>query len=689
MSDYELLQEGTVKQNSSYQKRYKCPYCEERMIRTKLISHIEKKHEEMIPKDYTPSRVVFNYINKKDHGSCIMCRKDTDWDENKGRYNRLCNDPKCKINYAKMSEKRLMKKTGKTRADLLNDPEFQKKMLQGRSISGYYTFSDGGKMGYTGQYEKKFLEFMDNYFNVKSEDVEQGPVIEYMYDGTTHHYLSDYIYIPYNLIIEIKDGGDNPNNREMKSYREKQIAKEKAIKKMNEYNYIRLTNNNFEQLILIMLELKEVYMDDNTDKKIIRINESTDIIDDYVLDFINEEAIYDDKNKYPIFITLMHSGTPLANVIKKFTKDEFSHACISFNHYLDPMYSFGSKKVGGLDLGLVSQNHNADFYKKYKSFYKVYVMFVDKEAYDRMQDRLEWFKRNNKKLKYDLFGLLQIAAGMDTEYKTYKYFCSRFVAELIGYGKELDKLPSLYKPQDLKDLYYISLVNGGTDFSKYNADITEKNLENIKNGDYDDTVFSEEAYGTIASAMPVDRPYDPDKVYVINYIRNNTFTGKENETALCKDLMSDIVIQDKDKKIKRISMDEFKEMTLSHEMYRYEGSLTYNQILEYVKNNDVWISDIIEERQNEFGDKLLKETSLLQKIEARLEINEATILSSLDNTNISKIKLLRYFSEYNNVNIYRDINGIFALNEITNKRSKSYKNINDIPSSVIDELLKE
>lgn len=69
-------------------------------------------------------------------------------------------------------------------------------------------------------------------------------------------------------------------------------------------------------------------------------------------DYIFEDAQYNDVQKYPIFIVLMHSGTPLANAIKTVTHAQYSHACISFNAGLDPIYSFG-EKLGKLDLGLL------------------------------------------------------------------------------------------------------------------------------------------------------------------------------------------------------------------------------------------------------------------------------------------------------------------------------------------------
>ena len=211
----------------------------------------------------------------------------------------------------------------------------------------------------------------------------------------------------------------------------------------------------------------------------------------YKDDIFSEEAIYTSKNKYPIYIIAMHSGTLLSNVIKKVTRDEFSHACISFNTKLDPFYSFGSKKVGGKELGLTIHNPKDEFYKKNKAHYKVFVLFVSKEEKTKMEKRLKWFIDNDEKLTYDIVGLVQYLFNKSTDYKKYKWFCSRFVADILSYGKDLGRSPSLYSPQQISNLYFTSIVNGGEDFSKYNYRNTERNLENIKKGIYDDIAYSE------------------------------------------------------------------------------------------------------------------------------------------------------------------------------------------------------
>lgn len=264
-------------------KRYKCPYCEKRVERNQLQYHIGKDHQDMIPQGYTAARVAFNYLNKKTEGHCIICGGVTDWNEDKKRYERLCNKPACKKKYVKMTEDRLKKARGVTKKEMMSDPQHQDMMLKNRSISGIYKFEDGGKVPYVGSYEKNFLEFMDQYLHVSSIDIQApGPTIEYYFEGKKHFWITDFYYTPYNLVFDIKDGGSNPNKRQMDEYRAKQRNKEAAIIEQGEYNYLRLTDNKFDQLIEIMMDLKDsmtvldgpYYQKVSGYKPVVKINES-------------------------------------------------------------------------------------------------------------------------------------------------------------------------------------------------------------------------------------------------------------------------------------------------------------------------------------------------------------------------------------------------------------------------------
>ena len=254
--------------------KYKCPFCGKSYYREDLIRHVGNKHEDELPEDFTPTRYVFNYVNRKPltyHGICTECKKPTPWDENKARYDRQCGSPECRKSYLAKFENNMMRTKGVTRISAT--AAGQEKMLANRKISGKYKMSDGQEKTYTGSYELKALKFMDKILHIKSDDILcPGPILEYTYEGKTHLYITDFYYQPYNLIIEVKDGGDNPNTRDMPIYRAKQMAKEQFIIKHTNYNYLRLTNNNLEQLLATFLELKYSLVENNGER-VINVNE--------------------------------------------------------------------------------------------------------------------------------------------------------------------------------------------------------------------------------------------------------------------------------------------------------------------------------------------------------------------------------------------------------------------------------
>lgn len=261
------------------ERKIKCPYCSFRTTKDRMITHIDRVHSELIPEGYTAARVLFNYIHHKDHGTCVVCKRPTPWDEKTHKYKRLCGRPECKRILRERYRKNMIKVFGTD--NILNDDEQQKKMLAGRRISGEYQFRDGTIREYTGTYEKKLLEFLDQVIGFDGDDIiTPGPTFEYEYKGEKHIWITDCLIVPYNLVLDVKDGGHNPNNRSMVEYRAKQVAKEKMITNLGTYNYLRLTDNQFEQLITVLYQLKSSFIDDSEENKkvIISINEEAKCI---------------------------------------------------------------------------------------------------------------------------------------------------------------------------------------------------------------------------------------------------------------------------------------------------------------------------------------------------------------------------------------------------------------------------
>lgn len=208
---------------------------------------------------------------------------------------------------------------------------------------------------------------------------------------------------------------------------------------------------------------------------------------------LNEDAVFSKSCKNPVYIVLMNGKSPLSSIILKATGDYFSHACIAFNDDLNPLYSFGAKsktmQKGGMGFCISKPTDLSVFNKQ--AYYAVYVTYVTDEAYAKMKERLSYFTTNANKMIYDYVGLLNVWMHQSSDNRTRAYFCSRFVMDIIGAGIKLDKLPSLYRPQDIASMNNISLVNRGFDFHNYDKKITQKNEKLLKQGKLnpDDIIF--------------------------------------------------------------------------------------------------------------------------------------------------------------------------------------------------------
>lgn len=280
------------------ERRIACPLCRRKDFKDKLIRHIEKDHEDIIG-DISAEQFLYDKTHPGS-GKCIVCGNKTDWNEKTGKYHRVCSNPRCKEELRAKFKKNMIRVHGKV--SLLDDAAHQAKMLAHRSISGTYVYSDGTKFTYTGSYEHKAIEFMDKVLNCNSKDIIMpGPVIDYTDQyGNSRQWITDIYYVPYNLIIEVKDGGDNPNNRQMDEYRAKQVSKEAELIKLGEYNYLRLTDNKFVQLMEVLALLKDQEINEpNTDNKVIRINESA-VYDDRFFTLDNVEDSEEDNEDIPI-----------------------------------------------------------------------------------------------------------------------------------------------------------------------------------------------------------------------------------------------------------------------------------------------------------------------------------------------------------------------------------------------------
>ena len=168
---------------------------------------------------------------------------------------------------------------------------------------------------------------------------------------------------------------------------------------------------------------------------------------------------------YPVYVVVMHTGSVVSTVIKKATGDLYSHASISFDPSLTNMYSFGNKRIKGKAFanGFKKEDIHNEFFSSRNIPYAMYMVPVTKEELVAMKKRLDYFVKNENKFSFDMIGLVKIFFGIADNPEN-RYFCSRFVMDVLNAGRPTDPYTqeeSLVKPQDLAETNFARYVMGG------------------------------------------------------------------------------------------------------------------------------------------------------------------------------------------------------------------------------------
>lgn len=489
------------------------------------VNHLEKQHPGQIPDKFTPAQYFYYLQTGKDSGSCIMCHRPTDWNEASCKYNRFCNDPKCKEEYRELFKKRMLGKYGKVH--LLNDPNQQRKMLAAKNNSGEYQFADGGKVPFVSTYERDFLVMLDTFLHWNSSDIMGPSPHTYYYNYKNPEdkenegekfYIPDFFIPSLNLEIEVKQN-TSTHPKILRIDKVKEVQKDAVMNSIRNLHYLKIVDKNYDVFFKFLLDMKEA----NTEPA----NEALSVIEEgngYKFgyeditkalnehyDFAAENAMltealevanYSKEAKYPVFVILSTGHTILTKMIRKVTGDEFSHASISFSENLDPMYSFGAKKfvapteINVKDLGFVMTNPTSPIWGNLDCPYAVFVTYVTKEQKMRMEKRLQFFIDNKHKMKYSFVGLIKNLLSI-RETSEYKWFCSRFVTSILQAGMPLAKDPTFYKPQQLSSLPNFVEVGRGPAIQKADIKQIKDNLKKIKSDTF--------AMESIRSELPDDK----------------------------------------------------------------------------------------------------------------------------------------------------------------------------------------
>lgn len=495
-------------------KNYKCPHCGEKYKSLKVWgNHVQSKHPGLIPEGWTPARYFYFIQTGKKEGHCVECKNPTDWNEGSQKYERFCHNPACKEAYRKRFIDRMMTTHGKVH--LLNEPEQQRKMLAAKKISGKYTFRNGVKLPYTGTYELDFLKMLDTFLGFDPNDIMMPSPHTYYYDYKNpedpehegrHFYIPDAFIPSLNLEVEIKQN-TNKHPKILRIDKVKEVQKDAMMRTIPGINYIKITEKDYsgffefisnyapeeKPTIAKALEAYETELQNDTIEFTKELDEFFSPIRELMSGYTDDENTvypeaceasgYTANTKNPVFIILTSGSTPLSTLIMKSTGDNVSHACISLNPDLNPLYSFGLNKIfykwvprwtGFVKTDVHNKLMTDDMPNDVK--WELYVTFVSDEGIQRMQKKLEYFVANAEKFKYSYAGLVRNFFHIKSPKKR-KWFCSMFVAEIMGIGGvKLEKDSTLYRPMELKKIEDVEFLDSGPSILQYDGNRTRQLL---------------------------------------------------------------------------------------------------------------------------------------------------------------------------------------------------------------------
>lgn len=257
---------------------------------------------------------------------------------------------------------------------------------------------------------------------------------------------------------------------------------------------------------------------------------------------------------------------------------------------------------------------------------------------------------------------------------------------------DYDTIAQSFMEAAKREDFPISIKNGNDRF-EYTPPTKEKSYGEVGGVSMSKGGFTEETiqeYGTTGGTIVGTN--QPDSVYIVNYMQNNVFSGhKEKKRAICKKGMNQMYTT-QDGHTVPVDIDDFKENASEITVFKLKEQplIPYDTIIELANFDNEFYTlltgDIALDVDSILAtdSRFVQEENFFDELDAIKACTESTILGESKTTKYPYIKVLTE-SEYGRPwNYYRDINGVFAMNEITGLRSRSYEDISDIPKPELD-----
>lgn len=212
-------------------------------------------------------------------------------------------------------------------------------------------------------------------------------------------------------------------------------------------------------------------------------------------DTVTKEDLKKNSRLVPVFIVNTYVGTADSKLIATAGGIKYSHALLSFNSKLSPMYTFSdvedivddkdSKKVDHFE------GFTIDNIKRYQNEFpkgtmRVVVILVTPEIKKAVYDGVQYYVKHEKETKYAFLKLYKWIIGNKklSSFGDMTMFCSEFVDTMLKQGK-IDisgKSSANTSPDDLGTFHdknnYFQIYEGK--ITAYDPDKIDKFIDNLK-----------------------------------------------------------------------------------------------------------------------------------------------------------------------------------------------------------------
>jgi hypothetical protein len=164
-----------------------------------------------------------------------------------------------------------------------------------------------------------------------------------------------------------------------------------------------------------------------------------------------------------IYIVLTYTGTVLSNLVKVYTRKEYSHVSISLDEKLNHMYSFGRRYAYCPFFGgFVQESPKFGTFKRFrKTKTKIYSLEVDERQYEQIRRLIKEFDLDKEKYKFNLIGLFAVAFHLRVKRERH-FYCAEFVKYVLDNSDIEINLPDIIKPNDFEKIDGISEIYTGS-----------------------------------------------------------------------------------------------------------------------------------------------------------------------------------------------------------------------------------